>query len=576
MSVSRETAQEWYQGVKGDFEKYLALDPVPLHIKPKAGGIIPFQLNPVQKVIHRAIEKQREERGYVRVLGLKARQQGYSTYVEGRFYWRTTTSTGKTAMIMAHEDKATGNLFAMAKLYHDKAPGPLRPDTKASNAKELIFDNDHGTGLKSQYIVQTAGSSRAGGRSFTIHFLHASEVAHWGQTGAAIFGGAYESVPSEYPAILGTEVVLETTANGLDPVFYPLWQAAKAGENEYLPIFIPWYFHPGYRMPLTDAEANRVEGTLDDYERWLLSRKDSEGYPLDLEHIAWRRNKVATAQPKLGLTKLQWFQQEYPATEREAFVSTGRHVFDVQKLMDLAEQAAPPVSRYDLPTYSSQWTAQADGRLKVWKEPDPMRAYVIGADVAEGLVHGDYSCADVLDHLTGEQVAQWHGHVHPEQFGDLLAALGQRYNHAHVAPERNNHGLTTITRLEQLDYARLYVELVPEHPPARPRKRFGFVSSHKTKPLIIDELVGELNEDTHGIACKETFIEMQGFKQHEDGSLGADEGQWDDRVMSRAIAGYVRRVLPLPRVRVNRASDKAPPPPGAHPAKGRKGWAAHT
>ena len=199
--------------------------------------------------------------------------------------------------------------------------------------------------------------------------------------------------------------------------------------------------------------------------------------------------------------------------------------------------------------------------------------YVIGGDIAEGLPHGDFTSLDVVEQLSGEQVAQWHGNIHPEQAGDLMAAMGKRYNLAWLVPERNNNGLTTVTRLVNLDYKRLYVENVVEHPPARPRKRYGFVTSSKTKPLMINQMVAELDDGTHGIKCKETFGEMLTFKHHDDGKLGAIEGAWDDRVLSMALASYARRVLPMPAIETRTPSHR---PAGAHKSVKKGNWKGHT
>ena len=89
-----------------------------LKIRTKSGDIIPLKLNRAQKYIHDRIEQQLAEHGMVRALILKSRQQGASTYTEGRLYWRTSLNAGKTAFILTHEDKATKNIFGMARLYH--------------------------------------------------------------------------------------------------------------------------------------------------------------------------------------------------------------------------------------------------------------------------------------------------------------------------------------------------------------------------------------------------------------------------------------------------------------------------
>jgi len=171
--------------------------------------------------------------------------------------------------------------------------------------------------------------------------------------------------------------------------------------------------------------------------------------------------------------------------------------------------------------------------------------------VAEGLRDGDFSCADVIDHRTGEQVAQWHGSIDSDnvlEFADILAALGRRYNVALIAVERNNHGLGVVTQLYQNGYPNLYAEMVPD-PPGRPRKRYGWVTSRATRPLIIDNLIRENQEDALGVNCKETIDEMMAFKIQDNGKMEADYGRHDDRVISLAIGKYVRQTADLPAMK---------------------------
>ena len=252
----------------------------------------------------------------------------------------------------------------------------------------------------------------------------------------------------------------------------------------------------------------------------------------------------------------------------EAFLASGRTVFDPIKVNLLKKSAPKPIARYDCLTSIGQWLTKQDGLLRVWEEPVPGRAYIIGADVAEGLIHGDFSCADVIEHLTGKQVAQWHGHIDPDLYATVLYWLGVRYNTAWLAVERNNHGISTLTELNKSRYPLLYVEMIPE-PPGKPRKRFGWLTNRSTKPLCIDNLVSILREYKHGIQSEQTFGEMLTYILNEDGSMGAQEGLNDDRVMSLAIAHQVRRILPLPAMQQLRPG-AIPQEPSRPPSP--KGW----
>lgn len=267
-----------------------------LKIRTKSGAVEPLVLNAAQKCIHDKIEEQRAKTGKVRAIVLKGRQQGCSTYVEGRFYWRTTHSKGVRAFILTHEEEATTNLFDLAKRYHDHCPAPVKPSTGASSSKELSFDR-----LDSGYKVGTAGNKGVG-RSSTVQLFHGSEVAFWpnAQQHAA---GILQAIPDEE----GTEVILESTANGFGNFFHEQWQKAESGQSEYIAIFVPWYWQPEYRKPVPDGFAPDAE------ESELM-----ELYGIDLEQVVWRRAKIAE------LNDPVLFKQEYPFTAAEAFQTAGQ------------------------------------------------------------------------------------------------------------------------------------------------------------------------------------------------------------------------------------------------------------
>jgi hypothetical protein len=268
-----------------------------LSILDKSGKSVPLILNRAQSWTHERIEEQLARIGRVRALVLKGRQQGLSTYIGGRFYAKTTFNFGTRAFIVAHEQKATDNLFTMVKRYHDH--NPLAPSTGATNAKELVFDL-----LDGGYKLATAGTKDVG-RSNTAQLLHGSEFGFWdnAQMHLAGIGNTIGDIP-------GTEIILESTANGRGNAFHTMWQDAEAGKSEYMPIFVPWYWQDEYRAT--------PDPKLDLSEEDVLYM---QAYGLDMAQMQWRRNKIAT----YG-AGFEWlFVQEYPATPSEAFVSSTRN-----------------------------------------------------------------------------------------------------------------------------------------------------------------------------------------------------------------------------------------------------------
>jgi len=272
-----------------------------LKIRDKGSQVVPFVLNEPQKYVHMRIEQQKAERGYVRCLVLKGRQQGVSTYVEGRFYWRTSLFKNQHAFILSHEQASADAIFQMVDRYH--RGNPVAPVTGRSSVKELSFEK-----LQSKYAVATAGSKGAGrGQNNTL--FHGSEVAFW-KSDTEHFAASVQTV-----ALLpGTEVILESTANGTDGEFFKKWQDAVLGIGDYIAIFVPWYWSTEYRRSLPEAfelDVTSEEGEMSEAEY-------AAAFGLDLEQMCWRRYKIQ----ELG--SMGKFKQEYPATPDEAFQSADK------------------------------------------------------------------------------------------------------------------------------------------------------------------------------------------------------------------------------------------------------------
>jgi len=278
-----------------------------LKILPKAGGApVPFVWNRAQRYIHLRLEEQLARVGHVRAIILKGRQQGASTLIGARFYKKTSTTEGQGAFIITHEDKATANLFKMVKRYQDH--NPFSPRIKASNANELIFAD-----IDSGYKLATAGSKDVG-RSNTARLLHGSEVAYWDNAQTHL-AGIGNTIPSGALSG-GTEIILESTGNGLGNAFHLMVQIAEAGVDEdgnlseYILIFVPWYWQDEYR-----TKPNTGFTLGDDDEKYRAA------YGLDMAQMQWRANKTA----EYG-SEFSWlFDQEYPATVGLAFKTTTKN-----------------------------------------------------------------------------------------------------------------------------------------------------------------------------------------------------------------------------------------------------------
>lgn len=184
-------------------------------------------------------------------------------------------------------------------------------------------------------------------------------------------------------------------------------------------------------------------------------------------------------------------------------------------------------------------TANAQDPLRVWEKPNPAHRYVIGGDVAEGLDHGDYSCAQVLNVHTGGQDACWHGHIPADEFADVLADMGAWYGNALVGVESNNHGLTTVTALRNLRYPSIYRRRTVDRITNKAGQQLGWLTTKTSKPLMIDELAMAMKAEELEIRDKGTIAELLTFVRNDRGQMQGSPH--DDRVMALAIANQMRK-----------------------------------
>ena len=486
-----------------------------LKIRTKEQKIEQFRLNEAQRRLLVLIDKQLSTRGYVRIIILKGRQMGLSTMIGGWLYWWVSQRAAQKALVVAHKGDATQSLFDMTRRYHEKMPDILKPSTKYSSRKELVFDR-----LDSSYAVVTAGGDGIG-RSETITAAHLSEIAFWPKGSAREnFSGLMDTIPTRE----GTAVFMESTANGISGVFYEQCKKAFTGQSDFEFIFLPWFIDPGYR-------ALVPEGFIRTHDEEVLAKQ----YDLDDEQLMFRRHRIAEKGPEL-------FQQEYPCNADEAFLTSGRPVFPAQAIHTMLQNARAPIAEKALvPGENGRWVWEDSriGELKCFLPHDPHETYYLGADVGGG-VRKDYSVVQVLDSKR-RQAAIWRSdRVDPDHFGTVLAHLGEFYNQGFVICERNNHGILTNRVLtKDHEYPNYYTEKVVDKVSDTETTHVGFFTSEKSKPLVIGKLRAEIRDRALEIYDRETLEELQAYILTENGKMEAEEGKHDDCVVSLALANHV-------------------------------------
>ena len=492
-----------------------------LWIKNKSGQVQRLKLNPPQEKLYEAVRNLDRAGKPIRIIILKARQEGFSTLTEALIFHGAVTHRNREALIVAHREDATSNLFRMSKRYFDLLDEPMKPMLKASNARELVFENpsknpkerEKRPGLRSRIRCVTAGGKGIG-RSDTLQYVHISEYAFWpdGAGGKAeTLLGILQAVPAE----AGTMVVIESTANGYDD-FKSMWDRAVAGENDFTPLFFAWFENPEYRKPVSPGTE------------WTAEEKElQERYGLEDEQLSWRRWCI---QNNCG-GDVSKFHQEYPSNAEEAFLHSGEGVFDNEQVQARLERCTDPIARGRIE--DGRWIEKEQGEICIYEKPETGVPYVIGGDTAgEG---SDWFTGIVINNVSGRIVATLRRQYSEPEYVKQVRELGRMYNNALLSIEAN-FSTYPNAKLQELNYPKLYVREREDVYTGELHKSFGFRTTPQTRPRMIAQLVEVFQDHPEFFTDRALLKEMLTFVYNEDHRPEAMVGKHDDMVMAAAIA----------------------------------------
>lgn len=510
--------------IKETIERYF-------QIADKKGRIHPLKLNEAQQKVYEIFREAYNSDKPVRLIILKARQEGISTLIEAIMTELAITHHNRNALIVAHDSDSTSKIYKMTKLYYDKLPPEIQPMHKYNNTRELTFDNPsddpeekaNNPGLNSSIRVSTAGSSGIG-RGSTLQYCHLSELAFWDDRALSELTGIFQTVPSD-PR---TMIAIESTANGYNH-FKQLWDDAVEGRSDYTPIFLPWFLMQEYRMPYDGTPLTEEEIAL------------KKTFSLDNDQIAWRRYKIRND----CHNDINAFRQEYPSTPEEAFILSGSPIFNVEEILK-ASLHAFVVKRKGIFRYTEKTSGEDAGRpqglyfaedpngpVSIYQDPKKGHSYCIGSDTAgDG---SDYFVSYVIDCNTGSIAAKYRCQTDEPLFVRQEYCLGKFYHNALLAIETNFSSYPTL-KLQEYGYLNMYVREVQDTYQEKYTKRFGFKTTAITRPLIISNLQDLARDSIESIKDKDLLQEMLSFVK-ENGKPQAAPGMHDDCVMAAAI-GY--------------------------------------
>jgi len=433
----------------------------------RPGQAIPFDLRDSQRETARYIFGGRN------VIILKSRQTGFSTLLANLTLWLCLVSDAYDVVFLSMNEREAVRLMGIAKFTYRRMPSWLKerlPVPLDNNQQKMSFSSDS--------AIESLPSQKDAARGRTVRLMVADEFAS--------LADQEEAWASMLPATdIGGQVVLLSTAKGSGDLFETLWNKAKLGEMDFVPLFWSW------------REA------FDD---------------------VWYEQKKATVLPWI-------LAQEHPTNAEEAFIRAGNSVFNLDRLREMKPIPAVEGEIIYTKAKTGEFQVKAGGSLAVWDPPHHKTAYVMGVDTAEGLEHGDRSVAVVLSVPDGRMVARYIGRAAPWEFAQQVSELGWWYNTALVGPERNFHGHALIRSMVEWGYPKIYKHFRAQTRREQPTEVLGWLTTRASKAHIMSELDKFIVDND--IPDQVTIGEMMRYVRDDGGRMGGSP--FDDCVMAFAI-----------------------------------------
>ena len=455
----------------------------------------------------------------------KARQIGFTTMSLGLMLYYACTLPNTNYLMLSYDGESVQNIFNRLKMMYESIPDKYRIDQKRMNKSELLLTNG------SRISVKVAGNKELG-RSFTCQMIHCSEFAFWEESQQQKGLLALEQSLAKNK---DSKVILESTSNGIGNNYYNIFTSAYKSNSKYKAFFYNWFQNKTqfaqdyaiaeewYKGCMHGCRLQAKE--LTPYESMLYEKGAS------LKQLMWRQWKL------LDMTEDE-FNQEFPSTPEESFITTSTGVFEAG-IITQRYNYLPQILKYkeleiDLPQNLVKYYGKG---LTIYKNVKSKEKYFGGIDTGAGL-KGDYSSIVILD-SSGEQVATFNRNDVPVyKFAEICYELGMYFNYAMYVPERNSYGLDLITRLRR-EQGYINVLKIKKFDKIKGIKtyEYGWYTDNVSKSKLIMDLKEVFEEGMILINDRDTLDEMRIYVE-DNGKMGNIKGQnnHDDLVIATALS----------------------------------------
>lgn len=436
------------------------------------GSIVPFKLFDFQKDLINDYRKYRLN------IANKYRQAGISTSTSAYIAWYISFSTipRNVAIVADKQETAMNEMMKDVVDFIESCPDWLVPHpTGKDNEKHKIYSND----------CQIRAFATSSLRGYTPTLLFWDETA-WADNAEKFW-------TATRPAVLNTggRAIFVSTPNGLDPIFYKTFDAARKGNSNFNAVELWWFNDPRYIVnEKGELDLQWVKHRGQKNEEVIIDENFSKENRIKLHDDGW------TAVSSWMDNQIMEYNGDMKKLAQEllcSFLGSGDNFIAEEYLKEIQEnQIKTPIRQEYI-----------DNHMWIWEDPEPDAQYIESVDVSSG--HGeDYSTINIfkieefleLKTITKNgvskekkvrrhraiQVAEYYNRVLPQTLGEISYEYGKRYNDAYVIVDvTGGYGAQTLEKLFELGYENVHYGEI-SHKPTRDRLNGYIKVSQKTLP----------------------------------------------------------------------------------------------
>ena len=336
----------------------------------------------------------------------------------------------------------------------------------------------------------------------------------------------------------GGKVIVISTPNGFDPIYYSIYSQAIKGMNDFRITEMYWFRDPRYSKDLKLIKCS-------DIVHYMLNRADYKDDEITIDY-----SEIKVSNRDFNEIKERIENGGYKAYSSWFEAMAKKLKFDRRKIsqelecnfLGSGDNVIPPET---MKAIKDNHLKEADnklmgGALWQWKEPVEGHKYIMGMDVSRGDSE-DFTTFTIIDFDNREQVLEYIGKVPPDVVAEIAYKWGIMYNAFIVTDITGGMGVATSRKLQELGYKNLYVDGVN---PAdkwkwdpKAQDKIPGINFNSKRVQIVAAFEEALRHD-FGVRSQRLYNELNTFV-YINGKPDHQKGQHDDLIMAMAMALYV-------------------------------------